>query len=469
MQNITVKIIKGRQLKANLRPGIQGTKGADGLHGEQGIQGIQGIKGDKGETGNSGVVFAEHPLEYNSETKTVKVSEGYTIPSDNQINTWNNKSNFSENYLDLNGIPSVFTPSVHTQDISTINELTDELNGKANINGNSAQDFSAKKFDTSETGLLSISGAAKGIVKITDNNTSWINSLADISFHSKISSNGTNALARIAAQFTGSGSYIYFGTSTSYSAGINQANTYIAPNGKFYAPDLYFNNISVNNFYADYNNKVNQDLRISASPVFKSLKLSGLSTFSSSDPSNLLNMWAKIAHIETGAGNNNYGAMKLILAAGGMAHVRYDTAIIDFVVKRQLGSVSGSGAVLLKLSNNNAIKKENFIAVLTQDDANNSIVDLYIQFTTSWTIYNFSPLVAMGGASVINAIDAGGAIASPPTGIAQYSCSYYDAEVQSLNVENSLSINGLAGATGSFVTADGKTVTVKSGLITSII
>lgn len=80
MQNITVKITKGRQLKANLRPGIQGQQGAVGLQGEQGIAGIDGqdgksayqiavengfsgteqewllsLKGEKGDTGEQGI------------------------------------------------------------------------------------------------------------------------------------------------------------------------------------------------------------------------------------------------------------------------------------------------------------------------------------------------------------------------------------------------------------------------------
>jgi len=115
MQNITVKITKGRQLKACLRPGVQGQ---------------QGIKGD---TGDTGVVSVNLPLEYNSETKNIKVSEGYAIPSNSKIDEWNNKSNFSGNYIDLMGIPSFFTPSAHTQDISSINGLAGELNSKVNI------------------------------------------------------------------------------------------------------------------------------------------------------------------------------------------------------------------------------------------------------------------------------------------------------------------------------------------------
>ena len=185
MQNITVKITKGRQLKANLRHGVQGEQGLpgqDGLDGksayqtaiengfigteqewilslkgekgdtgEQGIQGVSGIKGEKGDTGeqgiqglkgvagDSGVVSVNLPLEYNSETKNIKISEGYSIPSNSKINEWNNKSIFSGNYIDLIGIPSSFIPSSHTQDISTINGLTGELNSKVNASDYNSQ------------------------------------------------------------------------------------------------------------------------------------------------------------------------------------------------------------------------------------------------------------------------------------------------------------------------------------------
>jgi len=102
MQNISVKISKGKQLKVNLKSGVQGPQGVIGLQGEQGIQGIkgekgdtgeqglqglqgiqgeQGVKGDKGDTGDSGVASAVAPLQYVSETKTIQVASGYTIPS----------------------------------------------------------------------------------------------------------------------------------------------------------------------------------------------------------------------------------------------------------------------------------------------------------------------------------------------------------------------------------------------------
>lgn len=53
MQNITVKITKGRQLKAYLKSGIQGPQGADGLQGEQGIAGQNGRDGNNGLDGRS--------------------------------------------------------------------------------------------------------------------------------------------------------------------------------------------------------------------------------------------------------------------------------------------------------------------------------------------------------------------------------------------------------------------------------
>jgi len=135
MQNISVKISKGKQLKAYLKSGVQGPQGIIGLQGEQGIQGIkgekgdtgeqglqgiqgeqgvkgdkgdigeqglqgiqgtpgndgiqgqkgdtgeQGITGDKGDTGDSGVASAVAPLQYVSETKTIQVASGYIIPS----------------------------------------------------------------------------------------------------------------------------------------------------------------------------------------------------------------------------------------------------------------------------------------------------------------------------------------------------------------------------------------------------
>lgn len=59
----------------------------------------------------------------------------HRLVTDTEKNTWNAKSNFSGSYADLSNIPVSFTPSAHTQDISTINELQNKLDDKANLSG----------------------------------------------------------------------------------------------------------------------------------------------------------------------------------------------------------------------------------------------------------------------------------------------------------------------------------------------
>lgn len=55
--------------------GATGPQGSTGLTGATGAQGIQGIQGETGPMGPSGIVVANSPLVYNSETKTISLNE----------------------------------------------------------------------------------------------------------------------------------------------------------------------------------------------------------------------------------------------------------------------------------------------------------------------------------------------------------------------------------------------------------
>lgn len=58
----------------------------------------------------------------------LKTESDPTVPShvkaitEQNINDWNNKSNFSGSYKDLSGIPSEFNPSTHTHKMSDITD-----------------------------------------------------------------------------------------------------------------------------------------------------------------------------------------------------------------------------------------------------------------------------------------------------------------------------------------------------------
>lgn len=58
MKNLSVKISKGRQLKALFSPGVQGKQGLQGEKGEQGVTGVPGLNGNNGIDGKSAYEIA---------------------------------------------------------------------------------------------------------------------------------------------------------------------------------------------------------------------------------------------------------------------------------------------------------------------------------------------------------------------------------------------------------------------------
>jgi len=83
------------------------------------------------------------------DVETVDLQDDDILFYDFDSKKFKNKANFSGSYSDLSEKPLDFTPSAHTQNISTINGLQDNLDAKAAIAGNLTQDFSANEFNVS--------------------------------------------------------------------------------------------------------------------------------------------------------------------------------------------------------------------------------------------------------------------------------------------------------------------------------
>ena len=159
--------------------GEQGLQGVQGEIGLQGVQGIQGEKGDKGDVGDSGVANVEFPLEYISETKTINISSGYSIPENTSISGWNSAYGWGDHsqagYIkpDING-------DINIGSHKFIGDGSQLLNLPASaVTKIEVADSKAEITDTGSNGLFSVTTDNVVRMKINedfhfgDGNTEW--------------------------------------------------------------------------------------------------------------------------------------------------------------------------------------------------------------------------------------------------------------------------------------------------------
>ncbi|OGI00750.1 MAG: hypothetical protein A2104_03385 [Candidatus Melainabacteria bacterium GWF2_32_7] len=364
--------------------------------------------------------------------------------------------------------PSIFPPSAHTQDISTINGLQAELDSKVE----------ASEYDSKINQDVRISSAPtfKDII-IRETTTS------DASLNIIGSASPQSPLSRIT-----------FGDNNNWSKGHVRYNHPAECLEVAYGSDVKIRIASTINLISQTNIQ-NPNLYLNGllltCPDGKVLTVAGTITQQGNvivreTPD--LNMWFKVlTHQFNGVSWDCYNVLEFHGWGGqdnGVANNCYAKVIMQ---SGQWSSMSYNPVVEVRvLGNLKNFNKDDFMAVVTTNTTDLKVVELWMKNTKRWNNYNYTinaSRTLYSGAVITyhTSSDNGGAQSVLPTGT-QIPAVYMDAQTNSLNINGTQIIDsngnvqassykssdGSLGVTGSFTSADGKTVIVKNGIVTSI-